>query len=353
MFKGYIYRHWIINDKGIEKSYIGQTIQEPQKRWGKDGKGYKPQKNNDTTKFWNAIKKYGWSNFTHEIVQVIEYNDLDNLSNKLNELEREYIKAYNSYYNGYNSTTGGDGVLVTPALSTSKTIINVIEKNINNDKQKMKNIERKISKFNKDDKQYFIELMASYFSENKDVKKYIKRLDEKFNIQLNIEDFVYDIFFKQFSFDIYGGTWNIHTHFGRRSKERTYCYQLLFIDREWGRLATITCGQLCRLHSTSYDNLIYSKNTFWSSNIKTVWHDDILTIQESEELVYRNHELKTIRRNWDGRGKIANRIIKRNEDDTFLVSYIDFNDEPVNKYMRKEEYEEFFGIEFIFNDYEY
>lgn len=49
MFKGYIYRHWIINDKGIEKSYIGQVYRSnkdvnPQERWGKNGNGYAPKR---------------------------------------------------------------------------------------------------------------------------------------------------------------------------------------------------------------------------------------------------------------------------------------------------------------------
>lgn len=36
MRKGYIYRHWVINDKGEEKSYIGQTVKEnPQKKMAK------------------------------------------------------------------------------------------------------------------------------------------------------------------------------------------------------------------------------------------------------------------------------------------------------------------------------
>lgn len=49
------------------KSYIGITKQ-GKKRFGKDGNGYKKQR-----KFYNAIQKYGWDNFKHEIIE-------DNLS---------------------------------------------------------------------------------------------------------------------------------------------------------------------------------------------------------------------------------------------------------------------------------
>ena len=54
-YKGYVYRHWIVNDKGVEKSYIGITTETLNKRWGKDGCRYLK----DTTKFSNAIKKHG------------------------------------------------------------------------------------------------------------------------------------------------------------------------------------------------------------------------------------------------------------------------------------------------------
>ena len=141
MFRGYIYRHWIINDGGIEKSYIGQTRQNNvEVRWGINGNGYKPQNDKEYTKFWNAICKYGWDSFNHDILEVVENETVEELVKELNKLEKQYIKKYDSYYNGYNSTIGGEGVLTSSALSTAKTIINVIDGNINNDKQKFKNV---------------------------------------------------------------------------------------------------------------------------------------------------------------------------------------------------------------------
>lgn len=44
------------------KIYIGQTCRKPEYRWN-DGKGYK-----ECTYFYNAIEKYGWDNFDHEIL---------------------------------------------------------------------------------------------------------------------------------------------------------------------------------------------------------------------------------------------------------------------------------------------
>lgn len=48
----------------------------------------------------NAIKKYGLSNFTFEVVEECSRQELD-------EKERYWIKFYNSYENGFNQTKGG------------------------------------------------------------------------------------------------------------------------------------------------------------------------------------------------------------------------------------------------------
>jgi predicted GIY-YIG superfamily endonuclease len=45
------------------KVYIGITRQSLSQRWGKDGYGYQKQP------VYNAIKKYGWDNIKHELVE--------------------------------------------------------------------------------------------------------------------------------------------------------------------------------------------------------------------------------------------------------------------------------------------
>lgn len=62
----------------------------PKDRW-QHGNGYK-----DNSKFYSDIAKYGWDNFTHEIV----YNDLDYKTALF--YENKLIKEYDSVKNGYN-----------------------------------------------------------------------------------------------------------------------------------------------------------------------------------------------------------------------------------------------------------
>ena len=102
-YVGYIYRHWIINEDGIEVSYVGKTECKPTKRFGIGGKKHLGK----DTKFERAIKKYGWDNFNHDIIYTAECETYDELHNALIELEKYFIAKYDSYYNGYNSTKGG------------------------------------------------------------------------------------------------------------------------------------------------------------------------------------------------------------------------------------------------------
>ena len=80
------------------KRYVGITSQNPERRWGNCGVGYKLQ-----TRFWRAIQKYGWENFQHEI--VAEDLDIDSAC----ILEQELIKRYSSNNPsfGYNIDGGG------------------------------------------------------------------------------------------------------------------------------------------------------------------------------------------------------------------------------------------------------
>ena len=88
-----VYRHVAPNGK----MYVGITRQEPKSRWA-NGMGYCKQ-----PLFFNAINKYGWDNFKHEI--LLSELDVDNAS-----LAEQLFIAYwktNSREYGYNCRDGG------------------------------------------------------------------------------------------------------------------------------------------------------------------------------------------------------------------------------------------------------
>lgn len=112
--KGIIYKY----TSPSNKIYIGQTYNEPLRR---------RTFNNINLcyaggKIDNARKKYGPENFTYEILEEIEENDIKNLVNKLNTLEIQYIKQYNSIEFGYNSNSGGNSYRLYNSKEIGKRI---------------------------------------------------------------------------------------------------------------------------------------------------------------------------------------------------------------------------------------
>lgn len=96
MVSYYVYRH--IN-KVNGKQYIGLTKQLPNLRWGNNGVNYRGK----CPHFWNAIQKYGWDNFAHEVIS-------SNLSKEeACDLEKELICKYKTQDRrfGYNILEGG------------------------------------------------------------------------------------------------------------------------------------------------------------------------------------------------------------------------------------------------------
>lgn len=94
--RGFIYK---ITNIVNGKSYIGQTVQDVKERFYQHC-ATKCSKAVSNMAIHKAIKKYGKSNFTIEVIEEID-------SANLNDREKYWIKYYNSYNNGYNSTEGG------------------------------------------------------------------------------------------------------------------------------------------------------------------------------------------------------------------------------------------------------
>lgn len=98
---------YIHTNKINGKKYVGQTIHgdNPNERW-KNGKGYK-----GVTYFRNAIEKYGWDNFDHEIVaNNLTADEADNFERLLIEkLDlRNPDKGYNLESGGVKNKTHAD-----------------------------------------------------------------------------------------------------------------------------------------------------------------------------------------------------------------------------------------------------
>jgi group I intron endonuclease len=79
------------------KSYIGQS-KHINKRINDHKR--KTKKNPSQTKLFYALKKYGFENFSVEILEICDISELD-------DREKFWIKEYNSVHNGYNCDFGG------------------------------------------------------------------------------------------------------------------------------------------------------------------------------------------------------------------------------------------------------
>ena len=87
-----VYKHTAPNGK----VYIGITKQEIKERW-KNGNGYKG------AFFYNAIKKYGWDNITHEVL----FEGLTKEQAEQKEIELITLYKSNQREYGYNIANGG------------------------------------------------------------------------------------------------------------------------------------------------------------------------------------------------------------------------------------------------------
>ena len=79
--------------------YIGQTIQDFEKRWKSHISALNRGDNEYLQRSWN---KYGEDAFKFKAIHYCDELDI------LNDLEKYYIKKYDTYNNGFNMTEGGD-----------------------------------------------------------------------------------------------------------------------------------------------------------------------------------------------------------------------------------------------------
>lgn len=116
------YTVYIHTNKINGKRYVGITCQKPERRW-RNGHGYK-----ECPSFYNAIRKYGWDAFKHEIFQ-------SGLSKeKAEHIEKRLIALWGTNHksNGYNIENGGNTNGKHSEITKAKIGISNILYNINN-----------------------------------------------------------------------------------------------------------------------------------------------------------------------------------------------------------------------------
>ena len=152
------------------KKYFGITKQSFNKRCGKDGARYLIKTNNKfhQPKFAKAILKYGWDNFTHEIL----FENLSEIEAKQKEQELiSFYKATNSKF-GYNITVGGES---NSKYSTEEEYLTARKLYIQKGYQKIK---EKI-KQDPDYKEHLLEVRRNWYKNKIQIEKYHTYVLEK------------------------------------------------------------------------------------------------------------------------------------------------------------------------------
>lgn len=117
------------------KSYIGVTV-----NFNRRMKEHQYRhKEKTTSKFYRAIRKYGWGNFQWETIYTS--NDWDFT---YTIMENYFIRIYDTYKNGYNMTFGGEGTLGNTYKHSQETKERLRKQHLG--KSQTKETKQKISK---------------------------------------------------------------------------------------------------------------------------------------------------------------------------------------------------------------
>lgn len=113
---------YIIKNTINDKVYVGQTTMSVYERFSAHKKP-STQKQHGSYKIYNAMSKYGVENFYVEILET------DIPISMLDEKEIGYIAFFDSYNNGYNSTKGGDGRMITK-IDNEETLLELYKRGL-------------------------------------------------------------------------------------------------------------------------------------------------------------------------------------------------------------------------------
>ena len=128
-----------IENKINGKCYIGQTSNFKERLYSHNSK----LQNGFDNPLYNAIRKYGASNFSVKVIRK------DIKTRHIDACERSCIRKYNSLHpNGYNLTTGGDGVK-DPSDETRRKLSESAKKRVYTDETRKKLSDAKIGNTNR------------------------------------------------------------------------------------------------------------------------------------------------------------------------------------------------------------
>lgn len=152
-----------IKNKINGKSYIGQTIKDPQERWKKHISISKKEGHKDTSYIHKALRKDGVENF--------EFKVIDNATNRdeLDRKEQLHIKELNTLVpNGYNISSGGQ---------FAKEIDELTRKKISDSKKGERNPNwHKV--FTDEEREAHRQMMIKRYSDPMEIEKQRKRSKE-------------------------------------------------------------------------------------------------------------------------------------------------------------------------------
>lgn len=100
--------------------YVGQTIHWPRRQLAHKSTAFNPNDPSYEFPLYRAIRKYGIENFSFEVLC-----ECDN--SELNSREIALIREYDTYYNGYNLTTGADHIGERTRQFSKEIIKQVVE----------------------------------------------------------------------------------------------------------------------------------------------------------------------------------------------------------------------------------
>ena len=171
----FVYRHTLKKDGRI---YIGITKQKPEHRWN-NGEGYRT--GDYHTRFYNAIKKYGWDNFDHEIL----YDGLTCDEAKAKEIE--LIEKYHTRdkKHGFNTLKGGD--LGGSGVKQSEETIEKRRKKLIGQKRSQET-KNKISEWHKNAPKEYRDSLSKSQMGKKLTEKQKKQISEKVKKALQNDD---------------------------------------------------------------------------------------------------------------------------------------------------------------------